>query len=271
MKQLNLYKISSRFIFLALCFLMTSMACYVVDSDNDVRNHDFEASAAFSSSIEIRNQKELHLEGINGNVNIKGVAGLTSVQIRGTRKVESESYDDAKHYLESLEIQVTDSDREIGVKTIQPNNTHGRNFTVTYYIEVPKDMIIFVTNVNGNVEVNYLQAELTVSLVNGNVQLRDINASAVVGITNGTVDADMILPGKGRHNIALVNGTIQLRIPRQTSAEFYASLTNGQVNISNLQIDNASITPKTIHGTLGSGNGTINLKTVNGNINVVGY
>ena len=68
-----------------------------------------------------------------------------------------------------------------------------------------------------------------------------------------------------------VNGSIQLSIPQNTSAEFSATVTIGDISVSNLVLQNQESTPNSLRGTLGAGQGTISLSTVNGNIRVTGF
>jgi DUF4097 and DUF4098 domain-containing protein YvlB len=90
-------------------------------------------------------------------------------------------------------------------------------------------------------------------------------------VVNGNIDGDMTLPQKGTCELSTANGTIGLRIPQNTSAQFFAEVTNGAINISHLTILDATTTPKSVRGRLASGDGKIGLKTVNGNIQVAGF
>ncbi|MGD8307087.1 MAG: hypothetical protein PVF17_10560 [Ignavibacteria bacterium] len=67
------------------------------------------------------------------------------------------------------------------------------------------------------------------------------------------------------------NGSIQLDISQNTSANFSASLVNGSISLHNLFLNDQIETFKSVLGTLGSGEGAITLSTTNGNIDVLGY
>ena len=68
-----------------------------------------------------------------------------------------------------------------------------------------------------------------------------------------------------------INGSIALDIPQSTSAEFFASLVNGNISLQNLTLHNRVATNKSLQGTLGDGQGMITLRTTNGNIDVSGF
>ena len=67
-----------------------------------------------------------------------------------------------------------------------------------------------------------------------------------------------------------VNGSIDLTIPTTTDAELSIALTNGIITVSNLTIDGAVTTPTSVSGTLGTGEGSLILRTTNGNITLRG-
>ena len=64
---------------------------------------------------------------------------------------------------------------------------------------------------------------------------------------------------------------IDLSIPQTTSAQFSATLATGSITLTNLILSNDTVTPGSRSGTLGSGDGTIDLDVVNGTIVVRGF
>ena len=70
--------------------------------------------------------------------------------------------------------------------------------------------------------------------------------------------------------MSTVNGGIYLEIPESTSAEFAASWVNGGISINNLILFDQEITPYSVSGILGNGEGDISLSTVNGSIFITG-
>ena len=67
------------------------------------------------------------------------------------------------------------------------------------------------------------------------------------------------------------NGNIDLSIPTSTSTKFEASVTVGSIKTSNLEFDDAVKTAQSLTGTLGIGEGVIDLYSNNGHIGVVGF
>jgi hypothetical protein len=275
---------------LALVSFWAFTACDItsITDPSDDAGGNATAVAPFSFTVNVANQNRFRIEGINGIIDIVGVLGATTVEIRGERRVRSKSEDDARDYLRNLEVRVTDSNNEVFVKTVQPQETHGRNLEVTYYIRIPVDWETIANNANGNVLVDSLAGKVAVALANGNVQMREISGNLTISLTNGNVSlaaitggtlvslvngniiAGVTLPQNAACEMNTVNGTIALRIPQSTSALFSAEVTNGVINVTGLVMHDTITSPKSVSGRLAEGRGKIALKTVNGNIGVTG-
>ena len=241
------------------------------DSIGNVKNTDFVAEESFSFEVDVKDHTRLRLEAINGNVIITGLSESDSVMITGEKRVGSESMRDAEEHLQKLEVRVTDLASEVFVKTIQPDQTYGRSYVVDYTITLPKSLQVLADNVNGTVRIDSINNLVSVDNVNGQVILNEIFGSAFVNLANGQIEGKVTLPLAGTADMSTTNGSIELDIPHSTSAEFSASVTHGIITISNLVLQNEVRTPTSRSGTLGDGQGTISLSTVNGNISVSGF
>ena len=125
--------------------------------------------------------------------------------------------------------------------------------------------------INGNVSVANIDALVSVNNVTGNIRLRNITGSASVILTNGNIDGEVFLPSDGTIDLTTTNGNIALEIPNSTSAGFTARVTNGAISLSNLDLQDVESTNRSLAGTLGDGEGSIELQTINGNIGVHGF
>jgi Toastrack DUF4097 len=290
--MLNYKTIKARLIAsgLALISLWAFTACditNITDPPNDASGNATVVEP-FSFTVNVANQSRFRIEGINGLIDVVGVPGAATVEIRGERRVRSKSEADARDYLRNLEVQVTDSNNEVFVKTVQPQETHGRNLEVTYYILIPAGWETIANNANGNVLVDSLAGNVAVALANGNVQMQEISGNLTISLTNGNVSLAAITGGtlvslvngniiagvtllqNAACEMNTVNGTIALRIPQSTSAHFSAEVTNGTINVTGLVMQDTITSPKSVSGRLADGRGKIALKTVNGNIGVTG-
>ncbi len=178
---------------------------------------------------------------------------------------------DAETGLNQLGVLVADGSDEIFVQTLQPKNMDGRKYVVNYTINVPSDLAVDLTQVNGHVTVLDIESSLFVEVANGNVYLSDIFGVATVSVDNGKVDGTVTLPPGGEIMISTGIGDIDLRIPTSTSADLSALVGFGAITWDNLDLLNAVHTNESLTGTLGDGTGLIDLDTRNGNIDVTGF
>ena len=184
--------------------------------------------------------------------------------------VGSDSQADADRHLDDLEIQVTDSAMEILIQTIQPKNTAGRKYHVEYDIIVPNNFAVITTQVNGSIDIVDIENSVDVLNVNGDILLSNIVGGVAADVVNGSIEANVILPGNKTIDLVSDNGRIELRIPPSTSAAFDTTFVNGTIHTTNLVFADLVQTRLSLTGTLGSGEGVIELWAGNGDISVLG-
>ena len=223
-----------------------------VDADGTADNTDFSAEATFYFRLNPGAHERLRLEGISGEIRVADAADSDSIVIAGVRRVRSESTEDAQEHLQLLEVTVQDLSTEVFVKTVQPEESHGRGYEVDYQIMLPAALDVHITHVNGQ------------------VVLDDIFGDVWAYLVNGQIAGEVTIGAGGAVELTLVNGTINLGIPKTTSAEFSASVVNGYINDSGLVFQDRQSDSNSLSGTLGGGDGEISLAVINGTINVTG-
>ena len=245
--------------------------CGINDPDKNVFNTDYSATENFSFTVSTTSKSQLRINSINGSIEILGVAGLSNVEITGEKKVDSENHADAQAHLKDLDVKISSSGTEIYVETEYPNETFGRGYSVNFQIWVPDNWHVLTDLTNGEVYVDSLNSDVDIDLTNGNVVLNEVFGNVNVDVTNGQVDGKLFLPLNSQFDISTTNGVINLLIPKTTSANFTAQVTNGIIKTYELSFSNMSNTNQNVTGKLGNGQGAIQLKTTNGNINVTGF
>ncbi len=240
-----------------LFFLISILgACGGGGGSSEVSNMDFEASEPFNFTVDKESRFRLSLEGVSGKITVSGSPGATSITITGTKRVRSQSIEDAQAHLAFLNINKEELTDEVIVKTDQPQFSNGRSYIVDYTITLPENFEVLVVNFNGAVNINGIVG----------------SALVLVTLFNGEIDAEVTLPLNGKVKFILFNGVIHLAIPTSTSAKFYAEATNGSINLSsNLVFQNVIRSPNPFEGTLGVGDGTVELRIENGDVNVSGF
>jgi DUF4097 and DUF4098 domain-containing protein YvlB len=230
----------------------------------------FFAEETFTSELFLVTDMRIRLEAVRGDIEIEGQDDADSVTVIAQKWVGSDSLEEAEMHLNELEILITEETEEILIQTSRPEDSQDRRYIVDYHIILPSNLEIEVTLVNGDIGVQDVQNSVVIDAVNGDVFLSNTAASAIVSLSNGSINSNMVLPLDGEIRMYTDNGNIDLGIPTSTSAVFAASVVNGVISDSNLEFDDAVQTSESLTGTLGNGEGMIDLGTVNGNISVVG-
>ncbi|MGI9627388.1 MAG: hypothetical protein ACR2QM_11180, partial [Longimicrobiales bacterium] len=166
---------------IALALLAVQTACDDDLGDN-VRNTDFFAEETFSFEVAVVQQEAFEVAGINGQINVVGVPGRTSIEIEGTRRVESESVADAEANLERLQVVLTEQTDFVRVHTDQPDQPRGRVFIVDYVVTVPDGLEVDIDNINGRIVLEAIEGLADVQNVNGVVQLIELRGNTTVGV-----------------------------------------------------------------------------------------
>jgi len=200
-----------------------------------------------------------------------GVSGTEQFQIRGERRVRSESQADAEAYLDRVQVDVTEIGSQIIIRTVQPENTGGRNVEVNYRLTVPRRLTTTLVNVNGNSSTVQMDGTARITQVNGNVLLDAVTDAVLVSLVNGNIDCRATMATGGSVVLETVNGNLDLTVPQTVSAVFSARLVNGSITTIGLPLQDVSSSPTSLTGTLGAGGGVIDLRVTNGDIRATGF
>jgi hypothetical protein len=234
-------------------------------------NADFYAEKTFSDQVVVEDHISFRLDAVNGRIDITGEPGSDKVIVTAELRVGSDSYEDALDGLNRLDVRITVSNDEIFIQTLQPENTQGRHYVVDYTITLPSDVAVETNHVNGNLIVGDIENSVSADMVNGNADLSHIFGDASVSVGNGRIDATITLPLNGVIRLSSVNGDLDLRIPKTTSAELSALVDNGAITWGQLELTDTLTTNHSLSGTLGDGAGVIDLDTTNGDIRITGF
>jgi DUF4097 and DUF4098 domain-containing protein YvlB len=265
MKKFRIYM--SLFSVLALVFLL---GCSNVLDPDDHFKKQAKAESQFSFSIDVGSMSKLVMEGISGTIKIVGQDEISQVRVSGTKIVRSDTDYDARDFLTQVKVSISETNTTLFVATEQPEDLDGREVNIDYEITMPRQWALSVTSVNGECALDSLAGYITAQVTNGNVSLDHIRASMNVQVTNGQIAGMVELPLNGTLSAQTTNGLIVMSLLKTTSAQFSARVTNGTVNVSGLTLRDMMGSQKEIRGILGAGEGTIDLRTVNGNISVSG-
>ena len=216
-------------------------------------DRSFQAEDPFYHEFPAGNFIELTVKGVNGDIQIKQDPDSGPVKISATKRVKSSSTADAEANLKEIKVQTFSDDNRILVETKQPEDTEGRDYSVDYTIILPQNVNIVVYNENG--DVSFFNTVADIMVVTG----------------NGDINGRVYLPHNGSIVMQTDCGSIDLEIPQNVSAQFYGSTKVGKINLNNFHLNNSTQCDGVLEGICGDGDGTIDLATITGNIQVTGF
>ncbi len=147
------------------------------------------------------------------------------------------------------------------------SHTHGNNGRVHFTVRLPKNVRFAADNVNGNVTAEGLGRAVRANTVNGSVKVSTASWAQAETV-NGKIRASMGDAGwNGTLKIESVNGSIELDLPSDLSADVQFSSLNGQIESDfPLNVSNGWPVGHSARGTVGKGGRELAIKTVNGNV-----
>lgn len=246
-----------------------------------------ELEEVFRKTLPSDGLNQFELLNINGEIEISGTV-KDQIEIKAIKKVRGPSKSGCDEVMMKLTIDVNCEKQVCIVKTKFPNKIN-YSITVDYQIQLPKRFSIKVNNTNGDAIVADLNGEVKIALVNGTVEVKGIESGK---ITSETTNGNIKVTGHIEHNnlqttngnidimatsfaknallfAEIVNGNIQLTLPSNANARVKAETVNGTVSISPWKANyNKRKNLATL--VLGNGEGTIQLETTNGEIEILG-
>ena len=252
-------------------------------------------------SVDAGDCSHLAVENTNGNVVVESQEGRET-QINATKKVKTPSEKEGQVRLDQLKVAVSKEGTTIRVVTDISELSPKRNYSVNYEIQAPRNLSLSVEQKNGNVRVLDRAADVQVADTNGNIQVSQVEGSINLRTTNGNVSAqdtkgtmnarttngNIGLNGTAGHvdastkngnigaevlpsseaievDLRTTNRNIQLGLGKEISARMIGSVTNGTIRCD-FPLEIASQSRTRLKGTTRTGEGEVQLKTVNGNI-----
>ncbi|MBN2414081.1 DUF4097 family beta strand repeat protein [candidate division KSB1 bacterium] len=241
----------------------------------------------FAGTITKKFEKTLQLHA-NGKVKIKNVNGEIFVESWDSEKVEifadievkAANSRDAERFLDKVNIKIDRNADEIYIRPDYPNEDekgfldsifgHKKpSVRVDFSIKVPEDAKIDLNSVNGSVQVVNIGGPAELSTVNGKVVAKQMRSTVEAKTTNGGINVEFDdLQFTDNMFFHTVNGSINLYVPRNISADVDISTVNGGLHTDFPLTVQGKWGPKSIKGTLNGGGKCINLKTVNGSVSL---
>lgn len=240
----------------------------VGSAPGEAQERDFEWSGALDAG------RTLEVKGVNGDVRALP-ARDGEARVRAVKRWDDSDPD-------AVRIEVVEHDDGVTICAVYPHrrtenrcepgdaggmSVEDNDVRVDFTVEVPASARFRGRTVNGEVEVDDVEADVDVGTVNGNVEITTAGVARARTV-NGSIDARMGRSPTGPLAFSTVNGSIDLDVPDGLGAELDARWVNGGLE-SELPVSLVGrLSRHRARGRLGDGGPLLEMKTVNGSIRI---
>jgi hypothetical protein len=242
-------------------------------TSTDSRFHD-SGKVDFERGWHLAPGRTIEIKGINGSI-VADAASGDRVEVTARKRWRRSDPDPVR-------IDVVEHDGDVTLCVVYPGphgepnicepgdggrmNVSDNDVKVDFDVRVPRGVRLAAHTVNGDLDLGRLDGDVEARTVNGSIRLatRGVASAATV---NGSIDAT-IGRTRGPLRFETVNGAITLEIPGGVDADVRAETLNGTI-ASEFPLEIHGRMPRRASGTIGAGGPALDLRTVNGSIDLM--
>lgn len=253
-----------------IAFAFVVMILVMCTQEENGGAYDYTITRTETRSWPASNVLQVSATTVNGSIDVSAVTDtLITAEItkscRGTDSVDAETHID--------DVVVTDNVQEgqLFLNADMPDDT-GRNYVASFDMTTPSTPYFTILSVNGDITLQDMTGGAWVRLTNGGIATVNLLGGFDAVTVNGTINCDMAGLGTGESvELTTTNGAVNLMLPVDVSATFDASTTNGEVVVTGFSAPITYTINQTNHkaGTIGTGDGSIEITVTNGDATIM--
>lgn len=156
---------------------------------------------------------------------------------------------------------------ERGYRTRNSGSRRNRNdVSVEFTVRLPAGVKLAVSTVNGGLAIRGATAEVEAHTVNGRIEAESSGGPVHANTTNGDIAVRMGNSGAEDLSFETTNGSVEVYLPEPLDAEVELRTVNGRVGSDFPLTVSGRINPRSIRATIGRGGRRVELRTVNGSV-----
>lgn len=247
----------------------------------------------FQKTYPLKSGGELKVSNTNGGITVEAW-DRNEVRVEAVKQVKAESNAKAREVMQKIKIDVQAGPGAVHIATRVPKNENGLfdwlsgdsvNFSVTYKIQAPRDLVAELRTTNGGVRLVGTQGRAglsstnggaTVERVRGDIKIRSTNGGLTVIEAAGTLDGVTTNGGitaqltevDGDISLRTTNGGVTLRLPENLRASVDIATSNGAIH-SDLAVEGGQKTRRSLTGDINGGGGKLYVRSTNGGVRIV--
>lgn len=256
---------------LVVLLLASTAACDVSVGEGGFSMDLARASArdTWTRSYTVEPGGRLELINVNGRINAGPAEGGT-VELVAERTAKASTDEAAKALLGQIDMREETGPARVRVEVRAPRSFGMSGHEVAWTVKVPAGVVVDLRTTNGRIALTGLGGEVHARTVNGGIEGEALQASMVDASTvNGGVRVALAraLSADGSVSLEAVNGGVRLALPADSKATISARVTNGGIDISDLDVEvTGERNRRRLDGTLNGGGGRVSLETTNGGV-----
>ncbi len=219
----------------------------------------------------------IEIKGVNGSIHAEQASG-TEVSVEANKFARRSD-------VRSVSVQVVPHADGVTICAVYPSsdwgrpnecapgsggrmNTNNNDVRVEFTVRVPAGVRFTGRSVNGTVEADSLASDVVAHTVNGKIRIAT-SGWAEAKTVNGAIAARVgQVAGSKPVEFETVNGSIDVELPQIMNATVHASTVNGHISTDFPLMIHGKFTGREITGSIGQGGPEMNLRTVNGSIDL---
>ncbi len=210
----------------------------------------------------------LALENSVGSITIAGL-DVTECNVTATICVKAPTEEEAKELAEQIKIELDRDGNTLTVRTEKPRTKKRRSISISFNITVPKQTALELESNVGKIQVSNITEKIEVQTDVGQITCKEISGDIDLKVDVGTVKVvySKTAPAACNATITTNVGSIDLTTPPNFSAAVDADTDVGSIR-TDLPLTVKGKIGKTLHGTIGDGEGKLYLRTDVGSIRI---
>jgi len=137
------------------------------------------------------------------------------------------------------------------------NGVRKNDVAVRFTIQLPRNVPIDASTVNGGLQIDGVSAPVEAATVNGRIAVNTSTGPVQATTVNGSIEANMQSLTSGDVRLTTVNGSVSAGLPVQINANIDAETVNGRVETDFPVKITGKISPRHLRGTIGTGGATL--------------
>lgn len=221
--------------------------------------------------------RSIEIKGVNGDITASYTAGA-EVRVRAEKTARRSDVGDVQLVVVEHADGVTicalyPSEGRGRANECQPaeggrNSVRNNDVRVQFTVQVPRGVNLVARTVNGEVRADGLQSDVRAHTVNGGIETSTTGLVSAQTV-NGSIEARIGRSDwRDQLSFETVNGGIRLEVAGDLNADVTASTVTGDVETDFPLTVRGRFGPKRVTGTIGSGGRSLELNTVNGDIQI---